>query len=296
MTRALAVPVTLWSRDLMYRLFALAAAGMLAACSSDSTGPGNPPPAPSSLTSTSLDGAVALDWPDNAFEADPSNFSNYVVYSTSYNLDQDQCGSSWNVEGTTVAPEFIVGALTNGIPRCFTVSAVSVGGSESGQSPLRNDTPRPDARNVVIYARQYQNSGSGFRFWEDLNGNGTVENNELGLALAGSDAAADFTVERDGAGNLFLTPARTGTTVALYGSLPVEDLTSIDLAPINGYDAAGLEALPGWGYVFQMTEPDAFFRYGAVRVTHVGQNFLILDWAYQTDPGNPELLVAGRAR
>jgi hypothetical protein len=274
----------------MYRLFALAAAGILAACSSDSTGPGTPPPTPSGLSSTSLDGAVALDWPDNAFEADPSNFSNYVVYSTSYNLDQDQCGTGWNVEGTTVAPEFVVGALTNGVPRCFGVSAVSVGGNESGRSPLRNDTPRPDARNVVVYARQSQNTGSGFRFWQDLNGNGTVESNELGLSLAGSDAGADFTVERDGTGNLFLTPARAGTTVALYGTTPVEDLTSIDIAPVNGYDTAGLEALPGWGYVFQMTEPDAFFRYGAVRVTHVGQNFLILDWAYQTDPGNPELL------
>ena len=28
-----------------------------------------------------------------------------------------------------------------------------------------------------------------------------------------------------------------------------------------------------------------------MRVTHVGQTFLILDWAFQTDPGNPQLLV-----
>jgi hypothetical protein len=26
-------------------------------------------------------------------------------------------------------------------------------------------------------------------------------------------------------------------------------------------------------------------------LSHVGHDFLILDWAYQTDPGNPELLV-----
>ena len=31
-----------------------------------------------------------------------------------------------------------------------------------------------------------------------------------------------------------------------------------------------------------------------VRVSHVGQDFLILDWAYQTDPGNPELIVRKR--
>jgi hypothetical protein len=30
-----------------------------------------------------------------------------------------------------------------------------------------------------------------------------------------------------------------------------------------------------------------------VRVSHVGTTFLIMDWAFQTDPGNPELLVRG---
>jgi len=32
-----------------------------------------------------------------------------------------------------------------------------------------------------------------------------------------------------------------------------------------------------------------------VRVTHVGETFILLDWAFQTDPGNPELIVRGRA-
>ena len=277
----------------MRLLLAITALASLAGCSSDSTGPNVAPPAPSSLTSTSLDGAVALIWPDNAFEADPSNFSRYIVYSTSYDLDQDRCGSSWNVEGTTVSPEFIVAALTNGVPRCFEVTAVALGDAESEASPARNDTPRPDARNMVVFARQAQDAGSGFRFWQDLNSNGTVSRDELGLSLNGSSAAADFTVERDLSGTLFLTPARAGVTVALYGTAPVEDLTSIDIAPLTGFDPAGLEALPGWGYVFELPGTQ-FVQYGAVRVSHVGENFLILDWAYQTDPGNPELIVAGK--
>jgi hypothetical protein len=41
-----------------------------------------------------------------------------------------------------------------------------------------------------------------------------------------------------------------------------------------------------------MSGGDGFARYGALRVTHVGANFLILDWAFQTDPGDPELIVA----
>jgi hypothetical protein len=265
----------------------------LAACSSETTGPGRTPEAPDALTGTSLDGAVALIWSDNPFQSDPDIFEAYAVHSATYDLDAGQCGT-WRLEGTTVAPEFVVGALTNGAPRCFYVSAVSIDGIESASSPVVHDTPRPDARNVAIFARQAQDAGSGFRFWEDLNGDGNVQRGELGRVLSGSSPAADFTVERDGSGVLYLTPAAAGVEVALYGTAPVEDLTSITVAPEAGYDATGIEALPGWGYVFEIDDGGTFFSYGAVRVTHVGQNLLILDWAYQTDPGNPELRVAGR--
>jgi hypothetical protein len=264
-----------------------------AACSSnDRTGPGIPPDVPASLSSTTLDGAIALIWTDNSYTSDPANFQNYRIYSTTYNLDQDQCGTSWQLEGTTVAPEFVVGALTNGIPRCFTVTALSVDGFESDRSPLRADTPRPDARNVLIYAFQSQSAGSGFRFWDDLNGDDRVQDTELGLVRSGAGTDIDFAVDRDISGDLFLTPVRAGTGVEYYdANNPVEDLTSIDFAADRTYRTSGILAIPGYGYVFEMDGGDGFKRYGAVRVTHVGQTFLILDWAYQTDPGNPELIV-----
>jgi hypothetical protein len=245
---------------------------------------------PTSLTSTTLNGAIALTWSDNPYQSDPGGFKIYRVYSASYDLDRDLCGTAWALEGTTVAPEFVAGALTNGVPRCFGVSAVSIEGFESLWSPIRSDTPRPDARNVVLFARQAQDAGSGFRFWRDLDGDGVADANEVGLVLAGSSSLADFTVERDPGGALFLTPLRTGTGVSLYGNDPVEDLTGIDFAPDITYGRTGIEALPGWGYVFETDGGDGFVRYGAVRVTHVGQSFLILDWACQTDPGNPELI------
>ena len=104
--------------------------------------------------------------------------------------------------------------------------------------------------------------------------------------------SADFSVERSVDGALWLTPVRTGTTLAIYGAVPVADLTAIDWAPVSGYARSAAEAVPGWGYVFQTDGGDGFARYGAVRVTHVGQNYLILDWAFQPDPGNPELVAA----
>lgn len=247
---------------------------------------------PATMVTTSLDGAIALTWSDNAYTSDPQGFSTYRVYSASYDLDLGLCGETWSLEGTTVAPEYIAGALTNGSPRCFGVSAISIEGFESLWSPVRSDTPRPDARNIVVYARQYSNTGSGFRFWRDLDNDDISDFNELGIISAGNLSDIDFSVERDIAGALFMTPVRSGTGVNVYGSVPVEDLTSIDYAANVNYPTSGIEAVPGWGYVFEMDGGDGFFRYGAVRVTHVGQNFLILDWAFQTDPGNPELIRA----
>jgi hypothetical protein len=272
---------------------------LLAACNDDDgNGPGVPPGAPTSLSSTSLDGAIALVWSDNAFRDDPDIFGNYRVYSTSFDIDADpaECGSDWLVEGTTVAPEFLVAALANGVPRCFSVTAVSVDGFESDRSPLRGDTPRPDSRNVALSAAPATPIGSGFRFWDD-DGDGSTEPGELGQVRDADDADIDFFVDRDGDGDLFLTPVRPGTGVEYYDEIdPVEDLTSIDFAEDRAYRTTGIEALPGFGYVFETDGGDGLVRYGAVRVTHVGTTFLIMDWAFQTDPANPELLVRGDSK
>ncbi len=247
---------------------------------------------PTTLSSTSLNQAILLYWSDNPFLNDPSGFKQYRVYSASYSLDTGLCGTTWTLEGTTISPEFLASALTNGVSRCFGVSAESVEGWESLWSPLDEDTPRPDARNVVIYPFQANASASGFRFFQDVNGNGQVDANELGLVMAGNDLNADFWVDRDSTG-VWITPVRSGTSVALYGTTRVEDLTSIDVAPTTGYATSAIEALPGYGYVFQMSGGDGYARFGAIRVTYVSQQYMIFDWSYQTDPGNPELQLHG---
>ncbi len=249
-------------------------------------------PAPTSLSSTSLDEAVALFWSDNAFASDPSAFSRYRVYSADFDLDTGLCGINWALEGTTVAPEFLAGVLTNGAPMCFGISAVSIEGWESLWSPIKDDTPRPDARNVVVWTSQADVSQSGFRFWRDLDLDGLAQLTELGRIGSGTASDIDFSVERDGTGRVFFQPVRAGTGVLTFGQ--VNDVTSIDIAPNTVYGTGQVEVLPGHGYVFEMDGGDGFARFGAIRATHVGQDFVLLDWAFQTDPGNPELLVAGR--
>ena len=237
--------------------------------------------APDTLYSTSLNGAVELDWTDNAYLSNPPAFKWYRVYSASA-LSDTLCGTDWVLEGATVSPEFIVGALANGVTRCYGVSAIDTLGDESLWSPLREDTPRPDARNVALYPVETTPAQAGLEFWDGGTG--------FGLVVNGGSPAANFSVSQHADSSLWLVPA-AGTTMQQYGSGAIDDLTSIDYAPASGYSSAALQAQPGFGYVFQVGS-GASARYGAVRVTHVGRTFLILDWSFQTAAGNPELVRA----
>jgi len=247
--------------------------------------------APASMSSVSLNSAIHLDWADNAFLTDPARFKWYRVYSASYDLDHSQCGTDWALEGTTVAHEFLVAQLTNGVPRCFASSAISVEGYESLWSPLPwFDTPRPDARNVLVYAFEVQPGQSGFRFWNDANGNGVGDPGELGLVQDGSRTDIDFWVHLQASDStLWLVPEFAGDSMQLYSNQPIADLTSIDFAPAGGYTRSMFQAMPGYGYVFQMNEAGAY-HYAGLRVTAVSRQYVIFDWSVQTDPGNPELV------
>jgi hypothetical protein len=252
--------------------------------------PALPLEAPASLSSVSLDSAIYLDWADNAFLNAPNDFAVYRVYSTSYNLDQGLCGTNWSVEGTTVSHAFLAAQLTNGVPRCFATSAISVEGVESAWSPLRQDTPRPDARNVLVWAFGVNTPQSGFRFWDDINGNGYGDPGELGLVQDGNRTDIDFWVYvQPSDSTLWLVPEFTGTSVQLYQSSPIADLTSIDFAPATGYTRNMIQAVPGYGYVFEIVD-NGQIHYGALRVTAVSRQYVIFDWSVQTDPGNPELV------
>ena len=247
--------------------------------------------APSWLSSISLNGAIHLEWDDSSYASAPTRFKWYRIYSTDYNLDTGLCDTNWLLEGTTVAPEFLASAMTNGVPRCFGISAVSREGYESLWSPLHQDTPRPDARNTLAFAIDANAAQSGFRFWQDANGDGRAQTSELGQIVDGHRSDVDFWVYRDPTDStLWLVPGFTGTSMQLYGTSPIADLTSIDFAPAAGYSRNMIQAVPGYGYVFQIIEGSTL-HYGALRMTHVGRDYVIFDWSFQTDVGNPELQV-----
>jgi hypothetical protein len=273
--------------------YLLLVAGLIAVACQNNTAPISTGPleAPASLGSISLDSAIHLDWADNAYQNDPTRFSIYRVYSASYDLDHGVCGTDWAIEGTTVSHEFLAAQLRNGVPRCFATSAISVEGLESAWSPLWQDTPRPDARNVLVWGFGVNTPQSGFRFWLDGNANGYGDPGELGLVQDGNRTDIDFWVYvQPSDSSLWLVPEFTGDSMQLYQTSPVADLTSIDFAPATGYTRNMIQAVPGYGYVFERVE-NGQIHYAALRVTAVSRQYVIFDWSVQTDPGNPELMI-----
>lgn len=237
-------------------------------------------PAPRSLTSVTLNGGVELQWDQNAYDADPLRFDFYRIYSTSVTTTQACDQAAWALEGTTVSDGFVSRNLPNGVTRCFAVSAISRDGHESLWSGVREDTPRFDARSIVLDASDVRPATSGFVFMPGTTG-------AFGVVVSDTMTGADVVLERRADG-LWFRAARAESRVVQYGVAPISELTSIDRAPSSGYGDAA-RVIAGYGYVFRVQYGDGV-RYAGVRVVHVATDYVLFDFAFQSQSGNPELL------
>jgi hypothetical protein len=244
-------------------------------------------PAPLGLSSISLNGAIQLAWRSNAVDASHGTFDYYRVYSTPYDGSRGVCTANWVVEGSTVSDAFYSGNLSNGVSRCYSVSAISRDGHESDWSESRLDTPRADARNAFVYATATRRDSSGFLFSDSVT-------KKLGVVSTSTRTDLDFTIERHQDGSLWFAPARAGVTMALYSTQPVSDLTSIDRAPSTGFGNVTIEAVPGFAYVFRVVRADGV-HFAGIRVDFRTTDYVVFDWSYQTAPGNAELSRSPRA-
>lgn len=238
-------------------------------------------PAPLGLTSTTLDRAIHLAWQDNAVQSTIAQFDHYRIYSSAWSSAKGVCEAPWYFEGSTVSDGFLVGNLPNGVSRCFAVSAISADGHESTWSAARLDTPRSDAKSVLVWVAETRPDSAGFVFNDETP-------KVLGVVSSSTRADADFTLSRRADGTVWLTPGRAGSNVRLYQATPVADLAVIDRAPASGYAATALEAQPGLAYVFELQESDGV-HYGAIRIQYVTKDFIVFDWSYQDGVGNAEL-------
>lgn len=71
------------------------------------------------------------------------------------------------------------------------------------------------------------------------------------------------------------------------------NLDAIDFAPPAGWSPTGsVELIPGHAYVVWTRDN----HYAKFRVTSLSASAVVFDWAYQTDPGNGELMVQRTTR
>jgi hypothetical protein len=240
------------------------------------TAPVPPPAAPRGLFSVTGDGEVTLVWLANT-EAD-------VV---SYRIYEGPCGTP-ECDFTRIAAipapagaeyvEYVVTGLANGQTRFYAVAAVNRAGAE-GDLSYDNvfDTPRPAGTGLALNNFLVHGTNIGYDFSAFSRTNTT-------------DLPADifFGYFEDTTGfihqQIFVPDYSTDIQDAGY----VSSLDAVDFAPgpESGWSPSGtVEAVIGHAYVV-WTRDNHFAKF---RVTAVGPTQVLLDWAYQIDPGNREL-------
>jgi hypothetical protein len=229
-----------------------------------------PPAAPRGLYSVTGDHSATLRWLANT-EGDVVGYRIYMAPCAS------GTGCPYDRVGTTSATQFAVPGLANGVTRYFAVAAVDEAGNESELSyETVFDTPRPAGFGASVLNFVNSASGSGWDF-------------SAALTRRYDDSATDVYFGHNGSvAQMFARDGLTDIQDAGYATT----LDAVDWAPNAGWSPTGtVELIAGHCYVV-WTRDD---HYAKFRVTSVSTSGVTFDWAYQTDPGNPEL-HAGRVR
>jgi hypothetical protein len=247
-----------------------------------------PPPVPGALDAVALDAAVYIQWDQAARAAD--DFALYRVY-------LEGGDGSVLLLGETDSEGFLDLLVENGNTYGYFVTAVDSQGHESDGSVLAEATPRPDFHGELVWAFEDRPTRSGFQFQED---------EVVDPIVDGNAPERHFRLEVDEVGWWLVS----GPGVQVHGTPlqasalkcgPAADAgcTDVRVAPASGYDTQDMALSPGFAYVLRVPASGGTWRYGVIRVSHVGfaqEGALVLfDWAFQLQPGNPALAPVGTA-
>ncbi len=262
-------------------VFFLAAAFLVASlvgCGNDDgpIGPGDytPPAAPGGLTTITGNENVLLIWRSN-------NESDLEAYNTYWSFN----GTDFNLMSTTADTNYVDMDVRNGETVYYAVSAFDLDGNESELSIATYDTPRPTGYDIQLTDANTSPSTAGFSFQMGLSGTG---------AISADSQIADFyfSISDPDATPYLRGGNRSGSRVTLimmWG--PTVSFADMNYAPdptdpLNSYVANGSwPAYTGYTYVLQTQDGN----FAQVRITNIIGDYVIFDWAYQTDPYNPEL-------
>jgi hypothetical protein len=243
----------------------------------------SPPPVPAGLDVVALDNTNYVHWSDNARSA--GDFAHYRVY-----LMTD---GGATLLGETDSEGFLDELAENGVSSAYVVFSVDVYGNESLDSFEHVGTPRPDFRGELLRAFADDADGSGFRF---------AESDESDPILGGTSPDRHFRLETDAFG-WWLVPGpeatvfRKGsyTTDLKCGVAADSQCQDWTTAPTSGYVADDVFLEPEFSYMLRVVGDDGQIHYGTIRVALLGSDqsgseIMIIDWAYQLQAGNPQLV------
>jgi hypothetical protein len=236
------------------------AAGCCDVCEPDHS----PPAVPRGVHSVTGDLNVRLYWYPNR----ERDFEGYNVYRSYYPE------GPYYVIASTPTAYYVDRHVANGETYFYAVTAYDVHHNESELSyEMVFDTPRPEGFNVVLWDYHIFPLDAGFNFSEEM-----VQPYDLMSTDIYFEVYPPSLVPYVNVGN-------PDTDIQDFGY--IEDLDAIDYAPESGWSSLGyVEAIQGHGYIV-WTWDNHFAKF---RIDEIGDDYMRMDWAYQIDPGNPELI------
>ena len=246
--------------------FALAFVGALAVsgCDDDDNNlvvPDAPPFVVEGVRSITGDGQVTITWRLNQ----ETDIDHYKIYSN------DEPTGTFTLIGTSTDNEFVDEDVVNGETYFYAVSAVDNAGQESPELSFENafDTPRPEGFDVTLNDANTADATSGWDFSAETR------------RLSGDPATDVYYAFQDGHYLIFVP---TDTRIQDAGYVPLVD---VDYGPPAGWSDDGVvEAIPGHSYIL-LTRDN---HYAKFEVNSRSATGMLMDWAYQIDQDNPELV------
>jgi len=222
-----------------------------------------PPATPRGVTSITGDEYVEILW----FESDEPDLAGYRVYWSS------SLNGTYKYMATVKEGYYLDHEVENGVTYYYAVSSFDYSGNESDLSPEDvHDTPRPAGFDLTLYDPEYRRDLAGFDF---------SAKRRVRYDSPAADIIADYDPDL---GVFFIDVGNIDIDIQDFGY--TESLDDLDWAPSNGWSEIGwVEAVQGHSYFIWTADN----HYAKFRITDIGTNSILIDWAYQEVRGNPEL-------
>jgi len=223
-----------------------------------------PPPIPDNVHSVTGDGSVYIYW-NPVGSWDLEGYDVYRGYeATGY----------YDYIGSTSSACFTDWDATNGETYYYAISSYDYCDNVSELSDdLIYDTPRPEGYSYYLWSSESYPDDGGYDFSEYN-------------VVSWDYPSCDFYFGHDSIG-YYLNAANDYTDIIDYG--PASSLSDVDVAPEGGWSIyADVEAVEGHAYIFWTADN----HFATVLIRDISGERLCFDWAYQTDPGNPELKIS----